>query len=98
MGGGERPEQPKGMAESSLSARPPPLQYEWSQNMTNKQRQKNQLRVSEIKQRLNTISGHEDPPGPLVGEWLSAESRLEVEALATELKDLEWRLDGRNRT
>ena len=66
--------------------------------MTNKQRQKNQLRVSEIKQRLKTISGHEGPPelpGPLVGEWLSAESRLEVKALATELKDLEWRLDER---
>ena len=26
------------MAESSLSARPPPLQYEWSQNMTNEQK------------------------------------------------------------
>ena len=38
---------------------------------------------------VNTISGHEGPPGPLIREWLPAESRPEVEALVTELKDLE---------
>ena len=61
--------------------------------MTNEQ--KIQLRMSEIEQRLNTISGHEGPPelpGPLVGEWLPAESRPEVEALVTERTALEIRL------
>ena len=52
------PEQPKGMAESSLSARPPPLQYEWSQNMTNLQKndsehlQKSQKNDSEYRQKM----------------------------------------------
>ena len=66
--------------------------------MTNKQKIR---RVSEIKQRLDIISGHEGLPGPHVSEWLSAETRLEVKALTTELKDLEWGLaadDERNRT
>ena len=60
--------------------------------MTNKQRQKNQLRVSEIKQRLDIICGYD---GPYIGKLPP-----EVEALATELKDLEWRLaaDEHNRT
>ena len=55
------PEQPKGMAESSLSARPPPLQYEWSQNMTKLQkiesesRQKLQKIESESRQKLQKI-------------------------------------------
>ena len=44
------------------------------------------LSISEIEQRVNTISGREGPPelpGPLVSEWLPAESRPEVEALLT---------------
>ena len=65
-----------------------------AKTMTNEQ--KIQLRMSEIEQRLNTISGHEGPPElpgpPLVGEWLPAESRPEVEALVTERTALEIRL------
>ena len=44
------------------------------------------LSISEIEHRLNTIRGQEGQPellDPLVSEWLSAESRLEVEALLT---------------
>ena len=52
-----------------------------------------QLRVSEIRQKLNTISGPQivSVPGPLIGEALTAESRAEAEALLTELTDLEIR-------
>ncbi len=56
--------------------------------------QKIQLRISEIEQRVNTISGREGPPelpGPLVSEWLPAESRPEVEALLTERTALKIR-------
>ena len=53
------------------------------------------LSISEIEQRVNTISGREGPPelpGPLVSEWLPAESRPEVEALLTKRTALvtEW--------
>ena len=81
------PEQPKGMAESSLSARPPPLQYEWSQNMTNLQKmidlsiRENALIISEIEKRLNTFLGYEGPPElapPFIGK-----QPPEVEALLT---------------
>ena len=60
--------------------------------MTNEQKQKIQLRVSEIKQMLNRGDG---PPGPFIGK-----QPPEVEALLTELKDLEWQLaaDEHNRT
>ena len=81
------PEQPKGMAESSLSARPPPCNNEWSQNMTNKQ--KIQRRVSEIKQRLDIISGYKGDGPP---EAFFDNQPPEVVALTAELKDLEWQL------
>ena len=63
-----------------------------AKTMTNEQKQKIQLRVSEIKQMLNRGGGL---PGPLFGK-----QPPEVVALATELKDLEWRLaaDEHNRT
>ena len=83
------------MAESSLSARPPPLQYEWSQNMTNLQkieserRQKLQKLESEYQQKLipYTMSGHESLsglPDPVISETLTAESLAKVKAIQTE--------------
>ena len=58
--------------------------------MTNKQIQ---LRVSEIEQELKpyTISWHEELHGLLIGETFTAAERAKVEALLTELKDLEIR-------
>ena len=68
-----------------------PYNMNGAKTMTNKQRQKNQLRVSEIKQRLDIISGYEGdgPPPTFFGK-----QPPEVVALTTELKDLEWRLAG----
>ena len=54
--------------------------------MTNKQKIQ---RVSEIKQRLDIISGYEGD-GPREG--LFDKQPPEVVALATELKDLEWQI------
>ena len=54
--------------------------------MTNKQKIQ---RVSEIKQRLDIISGHEgDGPPPIFFD----NQPPEVVALTAELKDLEWQI------
>ena len=57
------------------------------QKIESEVRQKLQKLESEVRQKLKAytpISEHEDLSGPLIREWLPAESQLKVDAILTE--------------
>ena len=62
------------------------------QKIESEVRQKLQKLESEVRQKLKAytpISEHEDLSGPLIREWLPAESQAKVEAIQTEYH-LKW--------